>query len=114
MNYKKTIRQLADEVLEQLKQQGYSKNCIQRYKSTYLNLLAYTAENGITEYSEAVGLSYMEAQYGFKLEGFFGSIPKKASESLHHLMILWHYQRYQTVEFITRGKKKHFPAHRSL
>lgn len=114
MNYKKAIQQFADEVLEQLNQQGYSKNCIQKYKSTYTGLLAYTAEKGITEYSEAVGLSYMEAQYGFKLEGFFGSLPKNASESLHHLMILWHYQRYQTVEFITRGKKKYFPVRRSL
>jgi len=114
MDDKKTIQHLADEVLEQLKQQGYSKNCIQRYKSTYIDLLAYTAENGIIEYSEPVGLSYMEAQYGFKLEGFFGFIPKNASESLHHLMILWHYQRYQTVEFITRGKKRRFPVQRSL
>ena len=114
MDDKKTIQQLADEVLEQLKQQGYSKNCIQTYKSTYIGLLAYTTENGITEYSEAMGLSYMEAQYGFKLEGFFGSIPKNASKSLHHLMILWHYQQYQTVEFITRGKKRHFPVRRNL
>jgi hypothetical protein len=114
MDYKKTIQQLTDEVLEQLKQQGYSKNCIQGYKSTYIGLLAYAIENSIAEYSEAVGLSYMEAQYGFKLEGFFGSIPKKASRSLHHLMILWHYQQYQTVEFITRGKKKHFPVRSSL
>lgn len=76
MDYKKTIQLLTDEVLEQLKQQGYSKNCIQKYKSTYINLLAYTAENGITEYSEAVGLSYMEAQYGFKLEGFSVPFPK--------------------------------------
>ena len=67
MNYKKTIQQLADEVLEQLKQQSYSKNCIQKYKSTYIGLLSYTTENGIAEYSEAVGLSYMEAQYRFKL-----------------------------------------------
>jgi len=43
MDYKKTIQQLTDEVLEQLKQQGYSKNCIQRYKSTYIGLLVYTA-----------------------------------------------------------------------
>jgi integrase/recombinase XerD len=108
MDYKKTIQQLAVEVLEQLKQQGYSKNSIQCYRSTYIGLLAYTAKKGIVEYSEAVGLSYMEAHYGFKLEGFFGSLPKNASDSLHHLMILWHYQRYQTVEFITRGKRKVF------
>ena len=108
MDYKKTIKQLAVEVLEQLKQLGYSKNSIQGYKSTYIDLLAYTAKNGIVSYSEAVGLSYMEARYGFKLEGFFGSLPKKASDSLHHLMILWHYQQYQTVEFITRKKRKAF------
>ena len=108
MDYKKTIKQLTVEVLEQLKQQGYSKNSIQGYKSTYIGLLAYTAKNSNLEYSEAVGLSYMEARYGFRLEGFFGSLPKKASDSLHHLMILWHYQKYQTVEFITRRRKKEF------
>lgn len=108
MDYKKTINQLTFEVLEHLKQQGYSKNSIQGYRSTYTGLLAYTAEKGIKCYSEAVGLSYMEARYGFKLEGFFGSLPKKASSCLHHLMILWHYQKYQTVEFITRRKKKEF------
>ena len=108
MDYKKTVQQLVDGVLEQLKQQDYSKTCIQRYKSTYLGLLAYTAKYRIVEYTEAVGLNYMEAQYGFKLEGFFGLLPKNASESLHHLMILWYYQQYQTVKFITRGKKKAF------
>jgi integrase len=42
------------------------------------------------------------------LEGFFGTLPKLVSETLHHLLILWHYQQYSSVTFVTRGKKKAF------
>ena len=73
-----------------------------------MSLLTYANDNGIHEYSEAVGLGFMDFKFGFKLEGFFGTLPKNVSMTLHHLMILWHYQQYGTVEFITRGKKKPF------
>lgn len=104
----KTIHQLVEEVLDELKEQRYSKGCIQRYATSYQGLLTYTDSHDITVYSEAVGLEYMNCQFGFKLEGFFGTLPKPVSETLHHLLILWHYQQYSTVTFITRGKKKEF------
>jgi integrase/recombinase XerD len=63
---------------------------------------------GITSYSEAVGLDYINHQHGYVLEGFFGSLPKPVSETLHHLLILWHYQQYSCVMFVTRGQKKAF------
>lgn len=50
----------------------------------------------------------MDFQFGFKLEGFFGTLPRNVSMTLHNLLLLWHYQQYETVEFITRGKKKPF------
>jgi integrase/recombinase XerD len=108
MMTQKTIHQSVAEVLEELKKQGYSQNCVQRYSSSYRGLLAYTDSQGITSYSEVVGLDYMNHQYGYKLEGFFGTLPKPVSETLHHLLILWHYQQYSSVTFITRGKKKAF------
>lgn len=109
----KAINQLVMEVLEELKKQGYSQGSIQRYSASYRGLLAYTISRGITGYSEAVGLDYMNHQYGFELSGFFGTLPKPVSETLHHLLILWHYQQYASITFITRGKKKAFtcPSH---
>ncbi len=73
-----------------------------------MDLLSYANDNGIHVFSEAVGLDFMDFQFGFKLEGFFGMLPRNVSMTLHHLLILWHYQQYETVEFITRGKKKPF------
>jgi len=108
MNTENSIRKMTEEVLDELKSQGYSKNCIQRYAASYRGLLVYTNSHGISKYSEAVGLDYMHDQFGFKLEGFFGNLPRPVSETLHHLLVLWHYQHYSTVEFITRGQKKAF------
>jgi site-specific recombinase XerD len=104
----KTIRQLTKEVLEELKKQGYTKGSIQKYAASYKRLMGYTDSQGITTYSESVGLNYLNHEYGYKLEGFFGTLPKPVSETLHHLLILWHYQKYATVSFITRRKKKAF------
>lgn len=102
------IKQLTTEVLSELIEQGRSTKSIQMYTRTYAGLVAYTENNGIQDYNEAVGLDYMEFQFGLKLEGFFGMIPEKASASLHHLLILWHYQEYKTVAYISRGKIKPF------
>jgi site-specific recombinase XerD len=104
----KTIDQLVKGVIEELNSQGYSKGSIQRYSASYKSLMEYTDSQRITNYSEAVGLNYLTHQHGFVLEGFFGSLPKPVSETLHHLLILWHYQQYSTVTFVTRGKKKAF------
>ena len=108
MDAKKPIQQLAKDVLEQLKVQGYTRGAIREYEVSYLKLLAYANENKIDEYSEAVALDFMDSKFGFKLEGFFGTLPQNVTSTLHHLLILWHYQQYGTVEFITRGKKKPF------
>ncbi|NLI11914.1 tyrosine-type recombinase/integrase [Pelotomaculum propionicicum] len=108
MDTEKNIRKMIEQVLDELKSQGYSKNCIQRYVASYRGLLAYADGHGISEYSEAVGLDYMFDQFGYKLEGFFGNLPQPVSNTLHHLLVLWHYQHYSTVEFITRGQKKAF------
>jgi site-specific recombinase XerD len=104
----KTIDQLVKEVLEELNSQGYSQCSIQKYSRSYQSLMEYTNSQGITHYSEGVGLNYLNNQYGFKLEGFFGSVPKPVSETLHHLLILWNYQQYSSVTWVTRGKKKAF------
>ena len=96
----KTIHQLTKEVLEELKKHGYTKGSIQKYAASYKRLMGYTDSQGITTYSETVGLNFLNHEYGYKLEGFFGT--------LHHLLILWHYQKYSTVSFITRSKKKAF------
>lgn len=108
MKSEQTMERMIEEVLSELDSQGYSKNCIQRYAASYRGLLAYTDSHGIGEYSEAVGLDFMHDQFGFKLDGFYGNLPKHVSETLHHLLVLWHYQHYSTVEFITRGRKKAF------
>jgi integrase/recombinase XerD len=108
MMTQKTIDQLVKEVLEELNSQGYSQDSIQRYSRSYQSLMEYTHSQGITQYSEGVGLNYLNDQYGFVLEGFFGSLPKPVSETLHHLLILWHYQQYASVTWVTRGKKKAF------
>jgi site-specific recombinase XerD len=108
MDAKKSIQQLAEEVLRELKKEGYSQYTVKEYHASYMKLLAYADDHRITEYSEAVGLDFMDSQYGFKLEGFFGMLPNNVTMKLHHLLLLWHYQQYGTVEFITRGQKKPF------
>ena len=108
MNTENGVRELTEQVIDELKSQGYSKSGIRRYVLSYRGLLAYIDSHGISEYSEAVGLNYMQYQFGFKLEGFFDKLPKSVSETLHHLHVLWHYQHYSTIEFIKRGQKKAF------
>lgn len=108
MNAKKSIKQLTDAVLAELKNQSYGQFTISRYRSTYNKLLEYAKHNSVEYYSETVGLDFMYQEFGYRLEGFFGKVPSKESDALHHLMLLWHYQEYSTVEFITRGKKKKF------
>jgi len=108
MDTKKSIHQLVEELLEELKAQGYSPVCIKRYVASYKDLLAYASDKGIYEYSEAVGLGYLDFRFGFKLEGFFGAVPKDVTIIFHHLLALWHYQQYGTVEFVTRLRKKPF------
>lgn len=56
MDTKKSIRQLVEEVLVELKNQGYSPNTVEGYNASYVGLLSYADDNGINEYSEAVGL----------------------------------------------------------
>lgn len=108
MIIEKNIHQLIQEVLDHMKELRYSKGSIRAYTESYQGLLVYTDSQDINEYSEAVGLEYMNYQFGFKLEGFFGKLPKPISDTLHHLLILWHYQQYSTVSFIKRAKKKEF------
>ena len=55
MDSENSIRKMTEQVLDELKSQGYSKNCIQRYVASYKGLLAYTDNHEISEYSEAVG-----------------------------------------------------------
>lgn len=104
----KSIRQLTVEVLAELKRQSYAESTLNRYRSTYNKLIAYTEQNGISFYSEAIGLGFMEQEYGYRLEGFFGKVSPKATDALHHLMLLWHYQEYETVGFVTRNRKRGF------
>jgi hypothetical protein len=104
----KTIDQLVKGVLEELNSQGYSQVSIRRYSRSYQSLMEYTNRQGITHYSEGVGLKYLNDQYGFELEGFFGSVPKPVNETLHHLLVLWNYQQYSSVTWVTVGKKKAF------
>jgi site-specific recombinase XerD len=108
MDVRKSIQQLVSGVLSELKKKGYSRYTVKKYHAVYMSLLTYADHNGIQEYSEAVGLGFMDFKFGFKLEDFFGKLPENVSMTLHHLMILWHYRQYGTVEFIARGKKKPF------
>lgn len=108
MMTQKTIEQLVKGVLEELNRQGYSKGTIQRYARSYHRLLAYTHRQGITHYHEGVGIKYISDEYGFELEGFFGSVPASVSETLRHLLILWHYQQYSSVTGVIRSQKKAF------
>lgn len=111
MDTKKSIQQLVKEALDGLKAQGYSPAMVRQYGATYKNLLAYLSNNEISEYSETVGLEYLYLRFGFKLEGFFGTLPgtpRNITTELHHLMVLWHYQQYGTIEFITRARKTPF------
>ena len=99
---------MTDAVLAELKDQSYGQFTISRYRSTYNKLLKYAKHNGVEYYSEAVGLDFMYQEFGYRLEGFFGKVPSRESDALHHLMLLWHYQEYSTVEFVTCGQKKKF------
>ncbi|HUW64170.1 MAG TPA: hypothetical protein VMW83_05665 [Spirochaetia bacterium] len=58
MNTKKSIQQLVKGVPDELKAQGYSPGTIKGYDASYMDLLAYADDNGIHEYSQAVGLGY--------------------------------------------------------
>ena len=108
MMTQKNIDQLVQGVLEELNHQGYAQGSIQSYARSYQRLVAYTNRQGITQYNEGVGLEYVNDQYGFELEGFFGSVPKPVNETLRHLFILWHYQQYSSVTGVIRSKKKAF------
>ena len=108
MHTKKSIQQLVVEVLKYLKTQGYFRDTIKRYSNTYEDLLVYADQKGVYEYSEAVGLDYLDFRFGFKLEGFFTGAPEDVNRVLRHLVILWHYQEYETLKFVTRLRKKPF------
>ncbi|RJX26493.1 MAG: hypothetical protein C4554_05760 [Dethiobacter sp.] len=73
-----------------------------------IGLIEYMNQNGITFYSEKVGLDYLDFKFGFKLEGFYGIMPKKVRDAVHCLLVLWNYQAYGTVAFVTRGRVKPF------
>jgi hypothetical protein len=55
MDAKKPIQQLVNDVLEQLKAQGYTRGAIREYEVSYLKLSAYVDENKIDEYNWTLG-----------------------------------------------------------
>lgn len=108
MNKTKSVTHLVHDVLEQLKQQGYTPFTINAYKKCYDGLQTYVTQNGIEHYSEQVALDYLQVTFGLKLDGFYQTATKQVVAAMHYLMILWHYQQFGTVDFITKKKKKPF------
>ncbi len=108
MNNKKKVTQLIHEVLEELQQQGYTVFSIRAYKKCYSGLQGYVIQNKIEAYSEKIALNYLETAFGLRLDGFYETATKKITAAMHCLMILWHYQQYGTVNFITKNNKKPF------
>jgi len=114
MNDAKTVEQAANEVLEELKHLNYSDASIKHYTKCYAGLLEYTNQNEITFYCEKVGLDYVGFKFQFKLDGFYGIMPKKVRDVVHCLLVLWNYQVYGTVAFVTRGRIKPFECPRQF
>ncbi len=108
MNDAKTVEKAVNEVLEEMKQLNYSIDSIKHYTKCYTGLIEYMNLSEITIYSEKVGLDYLDFKFGFKLEGFYGVMPKKVRDVVRCLTVLWHYQAYGTVTFVTHRRVKPF------
>ena len=91
------IQEMTSRVLDALREQNYSDYTVGRYDHCYHNLLRYAEAQGITQYSEQVGLDYLKQKYGLTVEGFFGTHPQKVRSAMRSLQVLWDYTAYGTM-----------------
>lgn len=106
---KKIIKELVDEALRQLEQEGYTEKGIKKHFQTYSCLISYADGIGEKVYSEAIGLAFLKERYGTSFNAPYGNNSDYANEKIRHLKALWHLQEYGTIHFANRsGKKKPF------
>jgi integrase/recombinase XerD len=105
----RTINELIHEVIEVLKQEGYTERGIKKHVQTYSLLLSYADEVGQLKYSEELGQAFVKERYGASYDTRRGNNIEHVTEKIRHLKKLWHFQQYSTIHFATRsGKKKPF------
>jgi site-specific recombinase XerC len=108
MQTKPTIHDVADRILADLYAQHYSDYTVGRYRHCYHALLRYAEAQGLTHYSESVGLDFLESKYGLKIEGFFGKHPAEMRSAMRSLQVLWDYTEYGKMVIHRRPDRKPF------
>ncbi|KAB3525441.1 hypothetical protein [Alkaliphilus serpentinus] len=105
----KPISELCSEVLNQLKEAGYTEKGIAKHASTYRMIISFTKSKGQSFYSEELGKIFVMERYKATFDSKRGYNSQFANQKIVHLEKLWHYQNYGTIYFSARsGKKKPF------
>lgn len=105
----KPINELCSEVLNQLKEAGYTEGGIGKHANTYRMIMSYAESKGKFHYCEELGRTFVMERYGATFDRKRGNNSQYANEKIVHLEKLWHYQNYGTIYFSARsGKKKPF------
>lgn len=105
----KPINELCSEVLNQLKEAGYTEKGITKHARTYRMIMSFAESKGQLYYNEELGRTFVMERYGATFDSKRGNNSQFANEKIVHLEKLWHYQNYGTIYFSARsGKKRPF------
>lgn len=104
-----TLREVVPQLLATLQHQGYADETIRQYRTTYRSLMVYAEDQGVSQYTEALGLAFMNDRFHFRAEDWLGpDIPPKTTATWHRLVMLWHFQQTASVVGLVRRRKQAF------
>lgn len=114
MNSHLTIQDCVDGVLQYMEQLKYTKSTIGHYKCWYNRFLKYCEENGYVYYTEAIGLEYLEKEFGLSITSLAdrGSYDQKLRNAVRFQLLLSTYNDSRSFTPRFHADHKTLPEHR--
>jgi integrase/recombinase XerD len=95
--YKKTIKVLASEVIEKLKQLNYAYNTICGLRASFNRICAFARDRDELYFSEKFGKEYLKEKYGYTTDYYLESFPKKTKQAIRSIRLLGDYQLHGII-----------------
>lgn len=92
-----TIKELAEEVLEELQRLGYSYHSICSFRAAFRRIQAFAEEKAQYYFTEDLGRQYLLEHYNCGVDYYSEACPKNAKHAMRQVRLLGDYQLHRVI-----------------
>jgi len=92
-----TLNELIANLEKELLRLGYSEGSMTFYKRRWQQLLAFSEDQGITQYSERLGIDFIEQNFNILEKDFEGVLLQSEVQNLRIIRMLGDFQLHSTI-----------------